>query len=261
MKRIAWLGLVLGVIGCSSMVPTPDAPELTAAQAEKAWANVLRGYVDGEGRVNFRALGANSGDLKAYVRYVSKVDRKALTDKSARLAFYLNAYNALSMYNVIVSGYPEDLDGFFKRLKFFYSKKFTIMREEMSLYAFENDLVRKEEDPRVHVALNCMSAGCPRLPQTPFTGAGLERELEREAKKFYNEARNARTDAKEKKVYLTEILKFFTEDFLKKKPSLIEYVNVYRNEKIPKEFEVEFIPYNWTIYKQPEKAAALGANP
>lgn len=251
---LAWM---IFVTGCSSLVPTPEAPEMTSAQAEKAWATVLKKHVDNQGRVDFRGLGASPADLKGYVRYVSRVDKASLTDPRARLAFYINAYNALSMYNVIYSEYPEDLDGFFKRFGFFYKKKFQIMKEEMSLYSFENDLIRTENDPRVHVALNCMSAGCPRLPQTPFTTAGLEKELEREAKKFYNEPRNVRTDPKEKKVYISEILDFFTEDFLKKKPTLIEYVNLYRNEKVPADYKVEFIPYDWTIYKQPEKAKSL----
>ncbi len=254
MKRLLLCALALLLFsGCSSLIPVPDAPEATPKLAEEAWARVLKSYVDEEGRVDFIGLGKNLGDLKVYARYVSKADTKNMVSGDARLAFYLNAYNALSMYNVILYGYPDDLGGFFTRAKFFALRKFTIAGEERSLYSFENDIIRKVGDPRVHVALNCMSAGCPRLPREPFSTLALEAQLDREAKKFYNEPRNVWTDAKEKVVHISEILDFFTADFLAKKPTLIEYVNGYRREKVPADYKVTFIPYNWTIYKQPVK--------
>jgi hypothetical protein len=255
-KALSLLALVGFLSGCSSLIPIPEAPLVSAKEAESAWGRVLTKYVDEQGRFDFVGVGKDMGDLKTYVHFISKADRKAMTNPQERLAFYLNSYNALSMYNVIVSDYPEDLDGFFKRLRFFVFKKYTIGGEEMSLYSYEGDLIRKEGDPRVHVALNCMSAGCPRLPREPFTASRLEAQLEREAKKFYNEERNVRTDPAKKIVYISEILDFFTEDFLAKKPTLIEYVNQYRNEKVPSDYEVEFIPYDWTIYKQPTKNLA-----
>ncbi len=248
--------LLLLLSGCSTLIPVPDAPEADAKQAEDAWSRVLQKHVDSEGRIHFKGVGNDMKDLTTFVRYVSKVDRASLSDKNLRLAFYINAYNALSMYNVILREYPEDLDGFFKRVKFFALRKFIINREELSLYTFENDFIRKEGDPRVHVALNCMSAGCPRLPREAFSGPKLEAQLEREATKFYNEERNVRTDDKEKIVFISEILDFFTDDFLAKKPTLIDYVNQYRKVKVPSDYEVKFIPYDWTIYKQPENKVA-----
>ncbi|MCI0400628.1 MAG: DUF547 domain-containing protein [Gammaproteobacteria bacterium] len=50
----------------------------------------------------------------------------------------------------------------------------------MSLYAYENDVIRKLGEPRVHFALNCVALGCPILPKKPFTGKWLDAELERE---------------------------------------------------------------------------------
>jgi hypothetical protein len=245
-------GLAISLLsGCSTLIPVPEAPDVPRDQAESAWGRVLKTYVDTEGRVNFTGLGKNLKDLELFVRYLSKTKPADLTNDQQRLAFYLNAYNALSMYNVIKSDYPTDFDGFFRRLRFFYNKKFVILGEEMSLYTFENDYVRKMGDPRVHVALNCMSTGCPRLPREPFEGARLDAQLNREANKFYNEERNVNTDATKKVVHVSQILEFFTDDFLKKAPTLIEYINRYRKIKVPGDYKIEFIPYNWTVYKQP----------
>lgn len=249
-KLLCILGIVL-LSGCSSFVPAPEAPDVTEARAIEAWAKVLKKYVDNQGRINFKGVGADARDLNTFVRYISKATPDSFKTPEQKLAFYLNAYNALSMFNVIASEYPTDLDGTLKRARFFYFKKFEILGEKMSLYTFENDFVRKLSDPRVHVALNCMSAGCPRLPNEPFLASKIESQLEREANKFYNEERNVRTEDAKKEVYISEILSFFTEDFLKKKPTLIEYVNQYRKTKVPADYKVKFIPYDWTIYRQP----------
>ena len=59
----------------------------------------------------------------------------------------------------------------------------------MSLYTYENDVIRPLGDPRVHVSLNCMVRGCPRLPRSPFSGKVLQKQLEALAIEFFNEKR------------------------------------------------------------------------
>lgn len=253
--RTIWLAclvVALGLSGCSSFVKAPEGEAVSYDAAQAAWKKVLAENVDKEGRVNFRNVGAHPQDLEKFVRFIGQAKRDQFKNKDEKLAFELNAYNALSMYNVIQKGYPLDLDGTFKRAKFFYFTEFPIYGEEQDLFHFEKE-IRQAGDPRVHVALNCMSTGCPRLPREPFTGAALQAQLDREAHKFYNEERNVRVDLPNKKVHISQILEFFTDDFLAKSPTLVDYVNQYRKEKVPAGLEVKFIPYNWTIYRQPEK--------
>ena len=49
---------------------------------------------------------------------------------------------------------------------------------------------------------------------------------------------------------LSQILQFYTDDFLKKAPSLVAYVNRYRQAKIPEGWTVELIPYDWQLNSQ-----------
>jgi len=53
-------------------------------------------------------------------------------------------------------------------------------------------------------------------------------------------------------VRLSEIFRFYTADFVNERvaPSLVAYVNRYRTQKIPEDFAVEFIPYNWLMNTQ-----------
>jgi hypothetical protein len=96
-----------------------------------------------------------------------------------------------------------------------------------------------------------MSVSCPRLPREPFLPERLEEQLAREARSFFNDSRNVQIDSAKHVLRLSEILQFYTADFLAVAPSLASYVNRYREALVPENYEVEFIPYDWTINRQP----------
>ena len=257
MRRPLTVLLTLFVTSCATLVEMPPiSREVSAMDADSAWAAVLGRFVDDQGRVDFEGVRDRPDDLHVYVRYVSQTSPKRQPDRFAldrdRLAFYINSYNALSMYNILDTGIPDTLAAL-RKIRFFFLKKLVVGGEALSLYKYENEIIRKLGDERIHFALNCMSAGCPRLPRKPFTAKGLDAELNAEAHRFFGEERNVRVDAAARKVYLSEILKFYTEDFLRKSPNLIAYANRYRSadKKLPEDYEVEFIAYDWTVNIQP----------
>ena len=59
-------------------------------------------------------------------------------------------------------------------------------------------------------------------------------------------------DPLEKEVTVSEILKFYEEDFVNPKQagSLLEYINRFRKEKIPSSYKVRFFNYDWTVNGQ-----------
>ena len=105
----------------------------------------------------------------------------------------------------------------------------------------------------MHFALNCMVRSCPRLPQNAFGADELEAQLEAAAREFLNDPRNVRVDAAAREVWLSAILDFYIEDFAAdgKRETLIAYVNRYRDVPIDAGFVVKFIPYDWTLNRQP----------
>ena len=234
--------------GCAQLVPAPQVGP--AEEPLGSWARVLERFVDDAGRVDFAALARERGDLERFVAWVYAVGPdnapQHFPTRAHVIAYHLNAYNALAMYNVLERGVPESLAGL-EKLKFFVLRKLKVGGAPLSLYAFENDVIRPLGEERVHFALNCMARGCPRLPRTPFRAENLEESLEREARLFLGEARNVRTDPGRRIAQLSEILKFYSEDFLAKAPSLIAYVNRFRAEQIPEDYEIAFIPYDWTV--------------
>ena len=237
--------------GCSTLVATPVAPDATPEAALQAWARVLERFVDERGEVDFAALAKDRSDLDRYVRHVADQPIEQLPEGPPRLAHMINAYNALSMFNVIESGIPATHAGTAK-ISFFVLRKLRIGGRELSLYAFENDVIRPyaraRQDPRIHFALNCSALACPVLPRRPFTAAALDAELEREARAFFALPGNFRIDTAAQTLWLSEILNFYPEDFVPvPAPSLLAYANRYAPQAAPADFRVRFTPYDWTV--------------
>jgi hypothetical protein len=218
---------------------------------------VLTHFVDEQGRTDFDALAADRSTLDEFVAYVGRVSPATSPELFPRradvLAYHLNAYNALAMRGVIDQGVTDGFTNFFRRQLFFRFRKVTVGGRSMSLSVYENDVIRPLGEPRVHFALNCMARSCPRLPQTAFSADELEAQLEAATREFLNDARNVRVDAAAREVSLSAIFDFYTEDFAPdgKRESLIGYVNRYRDDPIEPRFAVKFIPYDWTLNRQP----------
>ena len=267
--RLALVLLLVLLLGaCSTVVQVParvgagaavpgsaggaGAPVVSLDDGRAGYARVLQRHVNEQGEVDFAALRDDAGDaglgaLESYVQAIAVTPLEAAPTQQARLAHMVNAYNALSMYNVIASGIPPSHNGFAK-VRFFVLRKFVIGGTPLSLYDFENSIIRKLGEPRVHFALNCSAVSCPVLPRAVFTAGGLNEELERETRSFFSRIGNLRIDDAQRTVFFNEILKFYTEDFVPAHGiNLIAYAQRYIDLKIPADYAIAFTPYDWTI--------------
>jgi hypothetical protein len=254
--RVLLLGFLM--TGCATVVQPPSlsqsGSEIPSDElALQLWAKVLQSSVDGLGRVDFYYLKRNPASLNEYVAYLSRVSPKSNPEKfpaaEDRLAYYINSYNALAMYGVIADNFPEDFQSLWDRAGFFKFTRFNIGGEEISLYDYENDVIRPLGDPRIHFALNCMVKACPRLPQTPFKAENLDATLDRLAREFVNHGGHVQVLPSAGLVRVSEIFRFYKKDFVNPETasSLIAYINKYRDVPIDENLNVEFIAYDWTV--------------
>ena len=201
------------------------------------------------------------GTVDRFVDYIGRVRPATRPDEfdepTKVLAYHLNAYNALAMHGVLEAGIPAGFTNFLKRARFFKFRKIVIGGENTSLYDYENRVIRPIEEPRVHFALNCMVRDCPRLPQEPFRAEKLDAQLETATQEFFSKPRHIRVDAEKREVWLSEILDFYTEDFVAdgRRQSLVNYVNRYLSTALDGDYQVQFIPYDWTLNQQPSGGA------
>ena len=240
---------LLSLISIATPVQAEDA-DLSIGEWEALWTKVLIRNVDDSGRIDFDALTHDHADLDRVVAFIAAVDPASkperFPDRQSHLAFYINAYNALAMYGVVQAGVPESLGGLTK-FTFFYLRRFTVGGKSISLYKFENDVIRPLGEERVHFALNCMVISCPRLPRVAFSATKLDAQLDAAARTFMGDTRNVWPYPRNRQVWLSAIFDFYTEDFLAHAPSLIAYINHYRAEQISADFKVRFLEYHWTV--------------
>jgi Protein of unknown function, DUF547 len=256
MMRRWWIALCVAMLaGCATVVAPPPGLQSTEAQAIAAWARVLDRFVDARGAVDFKALAANRADLDRMLRHVADTPLANFATNNAKLAHMINAYNAMSMANVIDSGLPESHAGLLAKLRFFVLKKQVIGGQAWSLYAFENDVIRPFTralgEPRVHFALNCSALACPALPRQPFSAANLDAELARETLAFFARHENLRVDHTTREIWLSELLTFYPEDFVPAHgASLLDYVERALSMTLPQGYAVRYTPYDWTVAHQ-----------
>lgn len=244
------LGLLSLMVTATSAPAATDRVPVSVAEWEALWTDVLASNVDDAGRIDFAALANDHGKLDRVVAFIAAVDPKSRPDLfpelNDRLAYYINAYNALAMFGIVKKGIPKSLAGF-RKFTFFYWQTFTVGGEAISLYNLENKVIRPIGEERIHFALNCMVVGCPLLPRIAFSSAELDEQLESAAQTFIKEERNVQIDVDRHEIRLSSIFEFYTEDFTAKAPSLAAYIDRYRPDTVPANFKIRFIDYDWTV--------------
>lgn len=173
-----------------------------------AWQKVMDLHVDPSSDVNYAAVKADDL-LDTYVAGLGTARPPA--DRAGKLAFWMNAYNALTV-DMVADAWPlesiRDLDGGDPWSK----RQFTVAGRSVTLDEIEHEILRPLGDPRIHAGVNCASRGCPPLHRSAFTADNVDKELEKAS------ARWAATSAVlldhgRKKVLLNKIFDWYGEDF------------------------------------------------
>jgi len=224
----------------------------------RIWDELLQRYVDDLGRVNYRRWKAEGADvLRAWLESFADVDLRDFTDADARLALWLNAYNAIAISQVlevypIASIRPKVLGipNWLSFLDFFTRSNSIIGGKKYSLNQIEHAILRPEfAEPRIHFALVCASVGCPLLRRGAYFPESVRTQLEADASRFLHNPDKVRYDAQKKTLYLSKIFKWYEEDFVKAAGSVAEYVRGYLGPEaaVGDGWAIVFLPYDWNL--------------
>ena len=224
----------------------------------RIWDELLQRYVDDLGRVNYRRWKAEGADvLRVWLESLADVDLADFTDADARLALWLNAYNAIAISQVlevypIASIRPKVLGipNWLSFLDFFTRSNTIIGGKKYSLNQIEHAILRPEfAEPRIHFALVCASVGCPLLRRGAYFPESVRTQLEAEASRFIHNPDKVRYDAQKKTLYLSKIFKWYEEDFVKAAGSVAEYVGRYLGPEaaVGDGWAIVFLPYDWNL--------------
>ena len=133
---------------------------------------------------------------------------------------------------------------------FFDGIKYKLGGEKITLNDIEHKLLRKEfNDARIHFVLVCGAKGCPPLISDAYSPESLNEQMTKQTKNAMNGDYFIKVDSKKKRVYGSEILKWYKDDFTKN-GSEIDFINGYRDNAIPDNFKLSYYSYNWELNSQ-----------
>ncbi len=225
------------------------------------WGRLLKTYVDDDGMVNYRDWGASPADrqrLEQYLAQLSTGETTSRTSSDARLAFWINAYNAVTIHGILreyptssIRNHTATVIGYniWKHLQLYVDS------EPYSLNHIEHELLRKMDDPRIHFAIVCASVSCPRLLNEAYTPDRVQKQLESNARDFFGRRRNFQHQSRQ--MQLSSILQWFRIDFGGSQAERLQQIAKWLPSDQAQEaarsgrVKVHYMDYNWNLNEQP----------
>jgi len=252
------------------------APMIGLAQqfdhSHAAWEALLAKHVrpisnGNASQVDYKGFKKDHDALKAYLASLSAVTpaQYAGWSKAQQFAFLANAYNAFTIEKILTR-YPDlksirDFGSFFGNP--WKDRFFTLLGKPMHLDGIEHETLRAPgafDDPRVHVAVNCASIGCPMLGSHAFTAENLDAQLDDLFKRFMSDRSRNRYDAKTKTAEISRIFDWYGSDFEKGHKgfsSVADVVAKYADQLADapsdraalreKKVKIGFLEYDWAL--------------
>jgi hypothetical protein len=240
----------------------PDSSRVSMDEIDhSAYDALLRKYVNDDGYVDYAAWKSSSTDRKSLQRYLdqlSRASRSQPASRGARLAFWINAYNAITLQGILQVYPTSSIRNHTSRLGGYNIWKHLRLRVDEAAYSLEqieNEILRRMAEPRIHFAIVCASVGCPRLLNEAYSADKLEEQLTINSKDFFSRRQNFRVDAAAGVIHLSSILSWFGNDFGDSQSARLEYLTPYLPAAaIPvagsAQTRVKYLDYDWSLNDQ-----------
>jgi hypothetical protein len=183
-----------------------------------------------DGRVDYARLGSSSEFAAAVqaARRLPGVRSETLTDRAARLAFWINVYNALVLHAIVALGVRRSV---VRAWNFFGRPGYRVGRVVLSPDDIEHGVLRGNRrrlippwpafglrdprralsvsplDPRIHFAINCGASSCP--PIGVYRAAQLDVQLDLATRSFVNAEVRLEGD----RIVCSRLFKWYRRDF------------------------------------------------
>jgi hypothetical protein len=276
---VLWLAVVVGATGAVTLralgMTTVAVDAEPFGLPEKGfdyswWDAALADFVR-DGRVDYDAVLDQEAGLRSFVATLAvsgpTTTPERFRTEPEKLAYYVNAYNALTLLGVIahwpietvhdVHGWIDPREGF----GFFYGLRFPLDGGTINLYDLENGVIRPFLDARIHAAINCASNSCPALAPYAFEPATLDEQFDAVTREFCSNAPHVVIDEEAEKVRLSAIFDWYRADFEEHarrlgRPATLEgFISAFASREVAAAlsvaqkagFEVVFEPYDWSL--------------
>jgi hypothetical protein len=189
----------------------------------------------------YKGIKSEHSKLKAYITSLSENTPTNSWSKNEKLAYWMNAYNALTV-DLIVRNYPiksiKDID------KPWEQRLWKLGSKWYNLEEIEHQILRKMNEPRIHFGIVCASYSCPKLLNEAFEASTVNAQLTKATREFLADSK--RNNISQNSLRLSKIFSWFSKDF-KQNGSLIDFLNRYSDVKISKGAKKSYKDYIWTL--------------
>ena len=214
-----WLTLSIGLV----LVASQSAQAFDHGHA--AWDTLLKRHVSWlagghESRVDYNGFAREREALARYLDQLSAVGETEFKGwpKSEQLAFLINAYNAFTV-ELVLTRYPKlaSIRDLGSTLSSPWKKRFfVLLGAQRSLDDLEHGLIRAKgvyDDPRIHMAVNCASIGCPALRPDAFVAGRLNAQLDDQVLRFMGDRTRNRFNPDRRSLEVSRIFDWYHKDF------------------------------------------------
>ena len=257
MTRAHRLNNIILMIGCLLCVADTV---LCRGVSDDAYAALLRTYVR-NGRVDYNGLRRDSS-LARYVHRLQSINPDSLPDEHARLAFWLNVYNANTLL-LVCEHYPlnsikdiRDSANGKQTNRTPWEKPIVVTRgNRLSLNDVEEYFVRMRfQDPRVHFALVCAARGCPPLRAEPYRGDMINAQLDEQTRNYLQDTSENSFDIRTHAASLSKIFEWYPNDFGGTNEGILRFIAQFVPDAVarairenPFAWSVAFKEYDWRL--------------
>jgi hypothetical protein len=240
----------------------PAAQQISIDDVDhKVFHELLQKFVDEDGHVNYKAWQASESDRKLlndYLAHLSQANSKKPAQRDAKLAYWINAYNAVTIEGILRVYPTTSIRNHTARLIGYNIWKNLMLHvgdTKINLNDIEHEVLRKMDEPRIHFAIVCASISCPRLLNEAYVADKLEEQLVANSTDFFSRPENLRVDTNSKKIQLSAIMNWFGEDFGSGQAAQVNTVAPYfpDSAKVVVEkgsYRVGYLSYDWNLNEQ-----------
>ena len=231
---------------------------VSMAQNHRDWQQVLDNYRSETARVHYEKIARDN----ATDRYIHALaTHTEPTEKHEQLAFWINAYNAITV-KLVADHWPIGSIKEIDNGQVWDRRTFTVANQQLTLNEIERKKLLPLGDPRVHVALNCASLGCPPLYKEAFLAKTIEQQLH-DATTSWVASTAIQTDTANQQLQMSMIFDWYAADFdvsdertlsgvKSKLQGPVKWVSQYtspsqRDWLLKGNYTISFLPYSWAI--------------
>lgn len=260
-RKLGWVAVV-------TLALSPGGARAQGLVDHAAFTAILRDHVRGS-LVDYAGLQRDSARLGTYLDQLAGVDAATLTEagRDARLAFWINAYNACMLQRVIAH-YPIRKAGFPRSLRNavtgrpansvwqiqdpFTRRHCRVAGALRSQDDIEHGIIRPMGDPRIHFAVNCASRSCPVLAVEAYVSERVDEQLDAAVRRFVADTSQFRLrEGPPPVLTVNQVLDWYGEDF--GGPEGVKRFFA-RYAEVPPETALRFFDYDWALNDTSDRA-------